>query len=105
MADVDTRPASLMTLATDGLACARLVRLVQHDTITGPARAAITRSVDRGHLPDVIEELLVCPWCLSMYLGAGIVAARTFFPRAWAPVARMLALSEIVGLIVEHSPS
>lgn len=52
-----------------------------------------------AHEPPALVELLRCPWCLSVWVGAGVVAARALCPRVWDPIARALAASEVTGLI------
>lgn len=46
-----------------------------------------------------IAELLGCPWCAGFWISIGVVAARRVVPRAWDPVARVLATSAIAGII------
>lgn len=98
-------------LVVDTLAAVRLTRLVVHDTITEPLRAAIeARSVavepnpdsPVGRLVDVqpwafLRDVTDCGWCTGVWMGAGVVAARTLAPRAWRPVATALAMAAVAG--------
>jgi hypothetical protein len=106
-------------LLVDGLAAARLAKLVTSDYITAEAREAVIvqaySDADRtlaapapgvrelGALPDEDPEppkaavLVTCPWCVGMYVAAGVVAARAVAPRLWGPVARVLAVAAIAG--------
>lgn len=80
--------------ATDALAVSRLVRLAQQDEI--PVGNLRERLIDR-YGDQTWTGLLVCPYCLSVWVGAGVVLARYLFPRAWPWIARVLALSEATG--------
>lgn len=83
----------LLDLGVDAAATYRLTRLVTTDTITAPARTAIG---DRW--PDSPLDVLVnCPWCASVWIAAGVQAARLAVPRQWGTVARGLTLAAIAG--------
>jgi hypothetical protein len=84
-------------LATDILAAHRLTRLIVDDEITAGIRG---RWLDR-HDPATsrLGYLATCPWCAGFWVSVAVVAARTAAPRAWAPVADVLALSDAVGLL------
>lgn len=82
----------------DALACARLTRLITRDTITDRLRWPLIRRSANGELPEWVGEFVRCPWCVSIWVAFGIVAARRTIPRAWAPVAAGLAASEVASL-------
>lgn len=84
-----------MNVLIDALAVARLTRLVTEDTITEPLRERLS---DRERL----HYLITCPWCSSPYIAAGALLARRFAPGLWDPLARVLAFSEVAGLIAER---
>lgn len=85
-------PPSTRTLVVDALAAYRLTRLVTTDAITEPLREAIdARS-------DFMGELTSCSWCSGVWVAAGVVLARRYVP-AWGPVAEMLALAAVAGLL------
>lgn len=88
--------------ATDALACYRLTKLVLDDRITQPLRE---RWFAR-HPPEstALGYLATCPWCLSLWAGLGIVGARRLAPRAWSPLADVLAMSAVTGLLAEREP-
>lgn len=46
-----------------------------------------------------VGELLQCRWCCSVWLAAGVVVLSAAFPRAWRPVSRLLAFSQVAGLL------
>lgn len=81
----------------DAIAVYRLVRLLQQDTLP-PLPAVREKLMDRyGAHP--LSELIDCPWCLSIWVGAGAVVARRFTPRLWGALARVLASSAVTGLL------
>lgn len=86
-----------MNLAVDGLAAFRLTRLITEDKVTEPARDRIVL-----HAPPMVGYLVECPWCVGLWAGIAVTAARRLAPRAWAPVASALAVGAIVGIINEH---
>lgn len=94
--DPDT-PRALDLLA-DALACHRITRLIHEDTVFDRPRDAAKQWLhDEGHTK--VLELAGCPWCISVYVAVGVVAARRLVPRAWAPAARALAVSSVAGII------
>jgi hypothetical protein len=108
------------TWALDALATARLTRLVCADVITEPARErvlawAYRRHGDTGEVPATgwtdyahvdpdapkLASLIVCPWCVSVYVGTGVALARRYLP-AWDFIAGALASSQLAGLLAGH---
>lgn len=87
----------MLALLCDALAAARLTRLAHRDTLLDPAREAVVR-----RLPAA-DELLSCPWCLSIWAGLAVVAARRLAPRAWAPLSAALACSQVAGMVDARS--
>lgn len=49
--------------------------------------------------PPKVVELVHCRWCVGVYVGFGVVAARAIAPRQWAPLAKALALAASAALI------
>lgn len=76
----------------DSLAAYRITRLITEDAIFGRPRDAV------ADLP-FLGSVTSCRWCASVYVGFGVVAARRYLPRAWAPVAEALALSAGAALL------
>jgi hypothetical protein len=96
---VDAAPLPFWLLV-DALATYRLSRLLTRDSlplVQAPRDAVLARW---GH--SSWSELAVCPWCISVWLGAGVVAARLLAPAAWTPVALVLAYSAVTGLLASH---
>lgn len=53
--------------------------------------------------PPFAAKLVTCPWCLSVWVAVGVVAARRLAPRVWHPAAVALAASAFTGLVAERS--
>jgi hypothetical protein len=115
-----TGPAA--ALVVDGLAVARLTRLVVLDTITDPIRDRIIEAAyrrrDGGFEPlDALETwteravddndppklatLVTCTWCTGVWVAAGAVVASRVAPRAWRTVATTAALAWCGGRLAE----
>jgi Protein of unknown function (DUF1360) len=91
----------------DALAVARITRLVVEDRVPfGPMRERIRAHYLReqdsaagpGEPDPYLVELLECPWCASVWIAAGVLVVRRVAPRAWRPLACVLAASEVAGL-------
>jgi hypothetical protein len=85
------------------LAFIRVVYLVTLDSITEPARDAVTVWLDDrpGTLGAFVAKLITCPWCASVWLGA-VAGPVIWFWGHWAPllvVALCLALSQVAGML------
>lgn len=78
----------------DALAAHRLTRLVIEDTVTDRARTAL-----KHEGPPWVGTLLECPWCAGFWVSVAVATARVAAPKAWRPVARVLALSSAAGLL------
>lgn len=102
-------------LAVDALAVYRLTMLVVKDSITTPIR---TRLVGREHIQRVgngqgqglvvaarpkLAEFLSCPWCVSIWLAAGVVALTQLWPAGWQYAAVALAFSGVAGFLADRS--
>lgn len=85
----------------DTLACFRLTKLVLDDKVADPVRDWILARHPADH---GLGFLITCPWCASPYIAAGIVVARRLAPRWWGPLADVLAMSAVTGLLFEHEP-
>lgn len=82
-------------LVIDALATWRIVRFIQRDSLIEEPREELINRY--GHLK--ISELLTCPWCLGIWVAAGVVGARATTPRLWGMIARGLAFSAGAGVI------
>ena len=85
-------------LIVDALAVFRLTRLATTDTFPPVmhARWRLMRRFPDGSWP---VELIECPWCMSFWIGLGVVVMRR--SPWWRPVALALASSAVAGLLVE----
>lgn len=90
----------MLNFVIDALATHRLTRLAIEDVITEPIREKIFEK--HPPHPRSLSYALTCPHCSSVYIGFGVVAARTIAPSLWRPLAYALALSDIVGHIEER---
>ena len=89
----------------DLLATYRLTRLVVSDEITQPAIEHVAGAVQAAWgtpAREWFDRLTSCAWCASVWIAAGVVTARAVAPRAWAPVARLLAFSAVAGMIARE---
>lgn len=88
----------MLTFLTDALAVHRLTKLVTQDQITEQFR----EEVWEDYPPEsTIGYLITCPWCVSVYVGVGVMILRATVPRVWDPLSRALAASSITGIIEE----
>ena len=92
---------TVMTLILCALATARLTRLVVEDRITLAPRAWLLR-----RLPEdgMLAYLIVCPWCVSVYVGAGVGAVgglAGWWSWVLAPFAA-LAFSYVAGFLASR---
>jgi hypothetical protein len=90
---------ALLTLATQ-----KLSRLIAKDRVTSFARAPFTRYQDEAGPSEVSEEprgtglrlatgeLLVCPYCVGLWVSAGFVGSYIARPDATRMVAAMFAV-------------
>lgn len=77
------------TFAVTAGAVIRLTRLITHDTITAPLRAAAARYDVRNRLalhkpphpgPGPALSFVTCPWCISIYVAGVLFAAYGLAP-------------------------
>lgn len=85
-----------LDLAVDAVATYRITHLIVEDTIPfGKARSWIQ---DRSP-NSLLAEWVTCPWCVSMWVGAGVVTARALLPGFWDRMGAVLAVSGVTGLL------
>lgn len=92
-------------------ATARLTRLFGRDTLTYPIRdflaAKATPQNDDDKPPAVwswLNELIGCPWCLSIWIAAGAAPAAILYGDhlAYQIPAALLTISWLTGLAATH---
>lgn len=83
------------------LATARLVRLAQVDDITEPLRRPLMRRAKASKARR--WELLWCPWCLSVWVGALVAGSWWAWgdERWWTAGVVVLVASEVTGILTE----
>ena len=96
---VSTRDLALLTVASH-----KIARLITKDRVTSTVRAPFTRYVENAGPGEVSEEargrglrraigeLLVCPYCLSMWTSAGLTAMLLVLPRFTRWVASVFSI-------------
>jgi len=105
---------SATLLALDALAVFRLTRLVIADTITAGlrerlfgSRPGVTRDMGGERIVVAahprLAAFLTCPWCVSPYVAAVVVACQALAAAVWIYPACVLAFSAVAGLLSEHS--
>jgi len=113
------------TLVVDAVATYRLTRLVTADAITAPWRDQLVRNAyvardgeavavdmeaetphdtwsDRAtddDDPPALAQLLVCRWCMGVWIAAAVTVARRSWPRQWGPVADAATLAAAAALL------
>jgi hypothetical protein len=90
-----------------GVATYQLSRTITRDRVTGFLRAPFAREgepVGRGEVESeplgrgvrrAIGELLVCPFCMTQWVGTGLLAGLCAAPRSTRFVASLLALRTV----------
>jgi hypothetical protein len=88
---------TLGSFVVDTLAVYRLTRLLTEDELMEPVREWVWKN----HSPEdtKIGYFVTCPWCVSIWVGGAVVAARVVAPAQWDLVARGLVFSAATGLI------
>ena len=92
-----------LILAT--LATARLTRLTVEDVITERPREAAVRFLVKHRGPEsMMAYLITCPWCASMYVGAGVAGAWWAWgdTRWFTAAVGALAFSYVAGFLASR---
>lgn len=91
------------SLIVDALATHRLARLAVTDSIFDGPRARILGALHEAGY-EKAKEVFRCVPCASVWCAFGVVAARWLAPRAWDPVARALAFSDVAVIVGSFTP-
>src|SRR5579875_1170690 len=109
---IATRDLLLVTVATH-----KLSRLIAKDRVTSAVRAPFTRPQGDGGPGEVEEaatssglrraigELVICPYCLGLWLAAGFAAGLVLAPRPTRWVASVLSAvfgSDVLQIAYKH---
>lgn len=84
--------------ALGAAATARLSRLVTRDSILDKPRLRFVQQMDRDGHPK-LAELAVCPWCVSVWIGALVAAAAHLRIPGYRLVTSALAFSLVAGVV------
>jgi hypothetical protein len=83
------------------LATLRITGLITLDEITRPVRDAVTIATDQRPLLKPLGYLVQCPWCVSVWVGAGVAAAAWSWhghpALGWSIMA--LAFAQLAGML------
>lgn len=116
-----------MSALYDALAAYRLTKLVTSDTLLAKPREWAVQATYLQAQPERVAEamqgmdpdcptawadyamgderapklatLVTCRWCAGAWISLGVVAARRYCPKLWAPLARALAYSAGAALL------
>lgn len=92
---------TMLLLILGALATARITRLITTDRITEGPRNWVIRKLDPNSLT---AYLIVCDWCSSVYVGAGVAAAGAALGWwSWSvAIPAALAFSYIAGYLASR---
>ncbi len=82
-------------LVLGAFATHRITRLVTTDEVTRPWRERVEQTDPEGRL----AYFVTCPWCVSIWVGAGWLAVAAASPTLAVPLAAVLAWSSVTGLL------
>lgn len=93
-----------MLIIINILAAYRIMRLIQIDEISVPLRQWYVRFSRGKPFFIYMRPLFTCPWCLGVYVAAGTITLMAIGGLFWYVMARILALSLILGFMgyVDH---
>jgi Protein of unknown function (DUF1360) len=99
-------------LALLGIATHKASRLLSRDKVTAPLRRPFARYEDESDLPSelserprgrglrkAVGELVVCPYCVSQWVGTGFATGLVTSPRVTRFVASTLAVISIADFL------
>lgn len=87
-------------LVNDILAVKRLTKLVQDDYITEPLRDKFYKKFPPN--TSKVGYLVSCPWCLSIWIGAGYFTLRKTNPELTDFLSSVLTASLVSGVLSQR---
>lgn len=81
-------------------ATARLARLITRDSIFDAQRLRYVQAMDSANRPK-LAELAVCPWCISVWIGAAVAVAGHQDVPGYRLATSALAYSLAAGILNE----
>lgn len=91
------RNKSLAAFTLLSLATYRLTKLVIEDELTAPLRNKIFEKFPPSSTK--IGYLFTCPWCVSIWAGAGLIALEKSSPVLGEVSQKVLAVSAVTGML------
>jgi hypothetical protein len=91
----------MWTIILSALATYRLTILATRDRITEPIRSRLSFGRTGKAIRPRVEYFVTCPWCVSMWIAAAVVAMATW--HWWIYPASALAFSAVAGFLAERS--
>lgn len=91
------RNTSIASAALLGLATYRLTKLVIEDQITASLRDKVFEKFPPQN--TMVGYLFTCPWCVSIWAGAGLLALEYASPVAGEVAQKVLAASAMSGML------
>lgn len=90
----------VLSVVVAALAVARLTRLVTEDQILVGFRQWVVR---RWGEDSSMSYLVHCPWCVSIYMGLGVMTTAVLWPNKWVIMSfAFLAASMVTGLLLDR---
>ncbi len=91
-------------LARVGVASYKIGRLVAKDEVTSWVRAPVTRDEDaqepeREGMARALGELVTCPYCIGLWVSAGLTAALAVRPRETRLVTTVFAAQAVADFL------
>lgn len=80
-----------------GLATYRITKFILEDELAAPVRNKLFKKFPPSSTK--VGYLFTCPWCISIWAGAGLVALDHASPAAGNVAKNVLAASAITGLL------
>ena len=84
----------------DALATYRLTRLITEDEFP-PVAHLRERVLERFGPLHWASYLVTCPFCMSVWIGTGVVLARKLARRPWSTLAQALASASLGAFLVQ----
>jgi hypothetical protein len=89
----------LISLVLGVLAVARVTRLIVEDRVLVGLRQWVIRRWGEDSKP---AYLILCPWCMSIWVSLPIMPVAVLFPNRWVVAAlAILAASMVTGLLLD----
>lgn len=88
----------MIELIEDAAAAWRITHLIIEDSFP-PVDRARQKAVTFFGPESSVTYLLGCPYCVGVWVAAGVAVFRAVAPRAWRQTARMLAIAAAVPFI------